>query len=806
MGLVPHTRLGSYEIIALIGSGGMGEVYQARDLRLDRIVALKVITGGHAPGPDLLMRFEREARAISSLNHPNICVLHDVGRERPLPPTTPGTGEPVRSGAEDDPLDFLVMEHLEGITLADRLARGRAHSTPGRTPPMNVYEAVDLALQIAHALDGAHRKGIVHRDLKPGNIMLTKAVRVGLADRSTASSVHVKLMDFGLARLTGEKDGRGHETLSLAQLSMPPTMTSPLTREGTILGTLHYMSPEQLEAKDVDARTDIFAFGVVLYETLSGRRPFEGKSQASIIGAILEQDPPPIASLQPETPALLGELVARCLAKDPDARWQSVRDLMRQLELISARADAPVSATTGSQPAPRTRLRVLPMITALLATALVAGGAVAWMIWPTPPPPPIVSRFTFVLPEGQLFRSTGHPVLALSPDGTRMVYAANQELYLRNMHELTAAPIPGTEGSNPTEPVFSPDGQWVAFSSRGAFVKVPVTGGAPVELSPIGYTVGATWEDGRILVGLQTPPGIVAIPEDGGAAKPLVTLSADSDESAASPQLLAGGRAVLFTLRSGAGAWDNASIVVQDLATGLRTVLLTGSMARVLPTGHLVYARAGTIFAVPFDAARLTVTGSPVPIQSGIPSAIYTGRSQLAWSASGTLAFVQGEFIRFLSSLSWFSEEGKELRTKFESRNYGVGFSELRVSPRGTHVAATVFSDGVLNLGGGPFSEIWVGDFERGTLARLSTSGMATSPVWTPDGARVCYDNGNDVMCQPSDGSSAAQTLFKLDGLINARPFIDQKRMVLETHGPKTGDDISIATIGPPFEMQPLLY
>ncbi len=430
MGLVPKTRLGSYEIVALIGSGGMGDVYQARDTRLDRIVALKVITSSGTADQELRTRFEREARAISSLNHPNICVLHDIGRERPLPALV-GTSAPEPSSAEDVALDFLVMEYLEGETLAARLARGPARSTSSPTPPMMVDEAVAVAIQIASALDGAHREGIVHRDLKPGNIMLIKAARAGSPAGTSALGLRVKLMDFGLARLTGadteKKGSRGHGMVSLAELSTP-TMSSPLTRAGTILGTLHYMSPEQLKGEDVDARTDIFAFGVVLYEMLSGRRPFEGKSQASVIGAILEHDPAPITSLQPLTPPLLAELVARCLAKDLDGRWQSARDLMRQLEWIAARNGAAASIVTQSPAEPsRIRVRLLRTSAALLTGAVIAGGAVAWMLWPTPPPPPVVSRFTFVLPEGQGFTRSvarGHIVARRHTTGVRCQSAA----------------------------------------------------------------------------------------------------------------------------------------------------------------------------------------------------------------------------------------------------------------------------------------------------------------------------------------------------------------------------------------------
>jgi serine/threonine-protein kinase len=810
VGLIPNTRLGAYEIVALIGSGGMGEVYQARDTRLDRIVALKVITSAGAVDPELRARFEREARAISSLNHPNICVLHDIGRERPQPAPVDGTNAAEASTAEAVPLDFLVMEYVKGETLAARLARAPSRSSSSPMPPIAVDEAVALAIQIASALDGAHRAGIVHRDLKPGNIMLTKGDRVGSPVGMPASSLQVKLMDFGLARLTGadteKKGGRGHGMVSLAELSLP-TISSPLTKKGAILGTLQYMSPEQLKGDDVDARTDIFAFGVVLYEMLSGRRPFEGKSQASVIGAILEHDPAPITSLQPLTPPLLADLVARCLAKDPDGRWQSVRDVMWQLEWIAAGKGFGVPTATQSQTEP-SRVRVLRTTAALLATALITGGAVAWMLWPTPPPPPVVSRFTFVLPEGQQFTQVGRHVVAISPDGTRLVYVANQQLYLRNMHELTAAPIAGTEGADPAEPTFSPDGQWVAFYSEGALKKIPVTGGSPVVLSTAEIPLGVSWEDGRILLG-QLARGIIEIPADGGAVKQLVTLDEKAGEQARSPQFVARGGSVLFTLRTGAAEWEDSLIVVQNLTTAQRTVLLRGGTdARVLPTGHLVYTSRGAMFALPFDEAKQMVTGGPVPILQGIqPSqeTSVTAISQVAWSASGTFVIVRGA-VGFLSAPVWVSRQGQQERTRLPIRNYGIMPSELRVSPDGTRFVATIYGDDILRFDRSEGSEVYVGDVDRGTLIRLSSTGQATSPVWTADGERVCYDSGGEVFCRPADGSGEAHASFKVDGLRNTRPFSpDGKRMVLETRGPKTGSDITIATIGPSVEARPLL-
>ena len=466
------------------------------------------------------------------------------------------------------------MEYLEGETLADRLARGRARSTPSATPPMTVDEAVAVAIQIAGALDGAHRQGIVHRDLKPANIMLAKTARAG----SPAAGVQVKLMDFGLARLTGadSDENRRHGLVSVAELSMP-TISSPLTRKGTILGTLQYMSPEQLEGKHgrrahrhlrVRRRALRDAFRT---PAVRGQEPGERDRRDSGAGSPASHRAAAIDTAAPRGAGrtVPGEGSRRAMAVGPrsdaavgvdcgpDRRGGPDRDP------ITGRATAHAAFASCAASA------------ALLATAVIAGGAVAWMLRPTAPPPPAVSRFTFVLPEGQMFTGTGRHVMTLSPDGTRLVYVANEQLYLRNMHELTSAPIPGTEGSDPTEPVFSPDGQWVAFYSRGALKKVPVTGGTPVLLSAAART---HWEPrGRTaascLASLLRPPSSRYLRME-ALAKQLVTLNETTGEQARSPQLVAGGRSVLFTLRTRGAEWDDASIVVHDLATGQRSVLL----------------------------------------------------------------------------------------------------------------------------------------------------------------------------------------------------------------------------------------
>ena len=798
--LTSGVRLGPYEILAPIGAGGMGEVYRGRDTRLDRIVAIKVLAPALAKDITSRERFEREARAISSLNHPNICVLHDIGRER-------------LAEGDDAPADFLVMEYLEGETLSTRLAKGPSRaartnapvstSSPTSVPPMTVEEALAIAIPIAAALDCAHRQGIVHRDLKPGNVMLL-------------SNGTVKLLDFGLARLaqTGgdKKDSVGHGMVSLADLSLP-TVSSPLTIKGTILGTLQYMAPEQLEGKEVDARADIFAFGGMLYEMLTGRRPFEGKSQASLIGAILDHQPPPVTALQPLTPAILDDIVARCLEKNPDERWQSARDLKRQLEWVAGHSTSggiPAATATGTQRGVRGG-RMLAVGAVVLATAAIAGAAVAWALWPEPTPPSIVTRFPILLPEGQQFTRAGRHIMALSPDGSRLVYVAGQRLYLRSMHELTSAPIPGTETLDPSEPMFSPDGQSIAFWSQNELKKIAVTGGAPVALAAVQNPFGGSWIGDRILLG-QGASGIIEIPASGGAPKILIASDDKSGERMQSPQLIGGGRAVLFTLRLGARTWDDAMIVVQDLASGRRTTLVeAGTDAHLLPTGHLVYVRDATLFAMPFDERTLTVTGGAVPMQQGVQqaAAAASGAAQWAWSPSGTVAYIQGEGVSRDRALVWVSRDGRVEPTTAPPRPIQFLQSGLRMSPDGARVALTVDADpsssGATNAAvPADSTDIWIWEVRRNTVTRLSQSGQATAPVWTPDGTRVCYRSALEVLCQSPDGSGPVQTLATLPEVGTPKSFSSDGTRLLWHNVAANASDILMTTTGPASETRRL--
>ncbi len=474
MSIATGTRLGSYEVVAQIGAGGMGEVYKARDTRLDRTVAIKVLPAHLADRSELRERFEREAKTIASLNHPHICTLHDIGQQ--------------------DGIDFLVMEYLEGETLAHRLLKGA----------LPVQQVLQYSIEISDALDKAHRKGVTHRDLKPGNIMLTKT--------------GAKLLDFGLAKLR-------QDAAPATPLSQMPTVDNAVTAQGTILGTLQYMAPEQLEAKEADARTDIFAFGAVVYEMATGKKAFAGKTQASVISAIMSSDPPPMSSLQPMTPPALDRVVKKCLAKESEDRWQSARDLTDELKWIAAET---VSHATPAA-APATPARMWLRWVAISAVAcLVAAAVAALLAWFfRPAAPKAVTRFSIFLPPGQRMEGLGKAI-AISPDGTRLVYSAGpstlaHQLYIRDMDGLQARPIPGTEGG--LNPFFSPDGQWIGFMNNGeTLMKVPLVGGAPISLADVGGGdfLGASWgSQGVIAFAPRAAVPLQKVSDAGGNPQPL---------------------------------------------------------------------------------------------------------------------------------------------------------------------------------------------------------------------------------------------------------------------------------------------
>ena len=607
MALSTGTRLGRYEILSPIGKGGMGEVYKANDTRLDRTVAIKVLPEHLAESPERKARFEREAKAISQLNHPHICILHDFG--------------------EQDGTDYLVMEYIEGETLAERLSRG----------PLPLDEALEYGIQIADGLDTAHRAGIVHRDLKPGNAMLTKS--------------GVKLLDFGLAKVLEMEAEPG--------TSDAPTQQRDLTKEQAVIGTLQYMAPEQLEGKTADARTDLFAFGALLYEMLTGKKAFSGESQASLIGAILKDDPPPLAELHPMSPPLLERIVHRCLAKDPHDRWQTARDLMLELKWIAG-GDAQMGVAPPAVTRRPSRERLAWVLAVLLSSAVT--GITLWNL--TRPPARPVARFVITPPPTAPLTVTNDPNVAISPDGSHIVYLGRGEirqLYVRPIDQMEATPIPGTELSH--SPFFSPDGRWVGFFADRdrTLKKVSLTGGSAITLCEAqGRHLGASWGPDDSIVFSSLDAGLARVPASGGKPEAITKPDALNGERHEFPAILPGGEGILFTERKGTRAEDTR-IALLRLDTGETEILVEGgTQARYAPTGHLVYSQGKSLWAAPFDLARLETTGPPVPVLEDVATTI-DGPANFAFSSDGSLVYVPSGLLddRTRVRMAWVDRQGE---------------------------------------------------------------------------------------------------------------------------------------------------
>jgi serine/threonine-protein kinase len=764
------TRLGPYEILSLVGAGGMGEVYKARDTRLDRTVALKILTPAFASDALFRERFNREARAISQFDHPHICAVHDVGEQA-------GTA-------------YLVMQHLEGETLAERLAKG----------PLPIGRALTTAIEIASALDRAHRAGIVHRDLKPGNIMLTKT--------------GAKLLDFGLA-----KSGASVFANTDATTFAP---TSPnLTAEGTILGTVQYMAPEQIEGHEADARTDIFAFGVVLYEMLTGAKAFSGKTQASLISSILKDEPRPVSELQAQTPPPLDHIVSRCLAKDPDERWQSASDLNRELQWTNQTAAHSRGTATAAAPA-RPRGRTGIGIGAALA-GLILGGAVTAMVnrfvtrQSGDRTPAVTRSVVSIAPAEHLQaiatdRTTneGRPSrtsMAWSPDGRSIVFSAlqgdRQQLYLRAIDQLAATAMAGTEGGG--APFFSPDGRWVAFWSGGILKKTPADGNGPATpICEVQAMFGATWGADGTIIFSRGSAGLWRVSADGGT--PAVLAAPDIGKGELKyllPWILSGDRTVIFTVtHTTLPTWEDTEIVAQSLATGERRVLVQKAAdGRYLPSGHLVYMSRGTLMAVPFDLDRLEATGGAVALIDNVmqaanttSEAFDTGAGQFSVSASGALLYLPGGISPDPErSIVWVDRKtGAAQPLALPTKAY----LSPRLSPDGRQVV--VWTQGDRN--------VWVHDLSRGTLTRLTFDARNARAIWTLDGKRVTYGSaagGNEnLFVRLADGSGPADRLTTSPNLQFAAAWTpsDQSLVFVETR-PGTGTDILV--VSPSGDRQP---
>ena len=748
MPLTPGTTLGPYEIQAPLGAGGMGEVYKARDTRLDRTVAIKVLPEHVASDPDLKQRFEREAKTISSLNHPHICTLHDIGSQ--------------------DGIDFLVMEYLEGDTLARRLEKGA----------LPLQQALQVAIEIADALDKAHRQGITHRDLKPGNIMLTKA--------------GAKLLDFGLAKL--RKPGTvGDEGFSAAT-----TASAPMTRRGTLLGTLPYMSPEQVEGMSTDSRTDVFAFGAVLYEMLTGRRAFAGSSQADLIASILDREPESIETLRPTCPAALSHVVEACLAKRASDRWQTAVDLCRQLKWIAA-PGGERKAGTGS----RTESTIRRQVALWAAGVLLGAAAVGLWMWRTagPASSPVV-RFDIAVAESGI-GILGRRTLALSPDGRTLVYTAEKDgqLHQRALDQLGATAIGGTE--NAYLPFFSPEGPWVGFFEQSLtggtrLKKVRLDRGSAVTLrEDLGFVSGASWgPEDRIVFGGREDSALWQMSAEGGEPERITTVDTAAGESAhVWPEWLPDGRAILFSVIVGDPGTEQ--IAVASVGTGQHHYLIDGRAPRYVDTGHLFYEYRSSLWRVPFDVETLQLAGEAVPLLEGIREGLRS--PSFALSADGSLAyFPESEQAESPRALVWVDQRGAEEEIALGADSY----IWPRVSPDGSQVAIWIQGN----------SDLWINDPDRGTLSKLTTDdGADVTPLWHPSGDRVVFQSTRDppgIYSKSADGTGAADLLMENEGWTFVAPMswsADGQTLVFQYWSSETLGNIGILPIGGAQEWEPLL-
>ncbi len=696
MPLSPQTRLGPYEILSPLGAGGMGEVYKAKDTRLDRTVAIKVLPDHVAANPEARQRFEREARAVSSLNHPNICVLHDIGQQ--------------------DGIDFLVMEYLEGETLAACLAKG----------PLPVAPALGYAIQIADALAQAHRRGFCHRDLKPGNIMLTRS--------------GAKLLDFGLAKRAP------------TAVANEATVSADLTGKGALIGTLPYMAPEQVEGREADARTDLFAFGSVLYEMVTGHKAFSGHTAANLMAAILERDPPPLPG---GCPPALDRLVRRCLAKDPEQRWQNAQDLKVELQWIVEGA-----STQTAQPPPWRLRRLAPWLAAGLFATLAAILAVLYFR-PGPPPERTVR---FLVPPPETGQSFGFH--SVSPDGQWLAFIAaapdkGGQLWVRRLdattaQPLTAAPMAGT-------PFWSPDSRSIAFFTGDKLMKIDVRGGPPQAIcdAPGPYAQGAWSSSGVILFhsGLRSP--LYEVAATGGEAKLVLPLDPSRQETShTSPQFLPDGRHFLYFMQS--GRTENRGIYLGSLDSKNSKLLLNTDRNAVYSEssaglGHLLFLKGTILMAQPFDGRRFRLMGEASPVAEGIAAIRLADIAPAAFSASGNgvLAYRQGS-QGVVGELVWFDRQGRRVSTVGEPAEYNT----LALSPDETRLAVARMNPQT------DTNDLWLFDLQRGSSSRFTFDPAdEINPVWSPDGSRIAFCSTRkgfyDIYQKPVSGAGEDQALLE---------------------------------------------
>jgi serine/threonine-protein kinase len=738
--LTAGTRLGPYEVEAPLGAGGMGEVYRARDSKLGREVALKVIPAEFAGDPERMARFAREAQVLASLNHANIAHLY---------------------GLEDSGgVRAFIMELVEGPTLAEHIEQGA----------LSLEEALGVGKQIAGALEYAHEQGIIHRDLKPANVKVTR-------------DGTVKVLDFGLAKAI-------EQTPATRSISDSPTLTMAATKAGVILGTAAYMSPEQAKGKAVDRRADIWAFGVVLYEMLAGKPLYQGESAPETLAHVITKEPV-WEGLPANTPMAIRHLLERCLTKDPRSRLQAIGEA----RIIIERYLADPSASTASMervsvesPAWKT---VLPWsVAAILLVGLVV---VLWALWRPALPSRHSMRFSVEIGAPVVLAEDAGAAVVVSPDGSRFVFRATAagsnattRLYIRQRDQLQATPLDGTEGAR--DQFFSPDGQWIGFFADGKLKKIAAQGGAVVTLCDAPSDRGGAWsEDGTIIFTPSTRDSLWKVSEAGGQPELLTKLDESKGEiTHRFPQVLPGGKAILFTAHNNNIGFDRANIVVQVLKTGERkTVRKGGTYARYASGGHLLYVQGDTLFAAPFDLSRLELTGPPAPFLQPVEMIPYGGFAQFDFSRTGTLVYLTGDTTYTTVTIDWMDREGKFRPLRATPGNY----FDLRLSPDGKRLALSVWD--------GPSGDLWIYDWERDTMSRL-TFGPANAswPVWTPDGQRIVFSSDREgstpgLFWMRADGTGEPQRLTESKDLQIASSFSpDGKLLAFTELSPGTNWDI----------------
>jgi Tol biopolymer transport system component len=729
-------KLGPFEIQSVLGTGGMGEVYRARDSRLDRTVAIKVLASHLSASPELKQRMEREARAISSLNHPHICQLYDIGSQN-------GT-------------DYLVMEFLVGETLAERIRKGAV--------PLN--ELFNIGMEVAQALEFAHRHGIVHRDLKPGNIMLTPT--------------GAKLMDFGLAKPLGTQtmpSGTAPSFTASPTMSGPSPM-SPLTTAGSIVGTIQYMAPEQIEGKEADARSDIFAFGAVLYEMTTGKRAFEGKSQISVASSILEKDPAPLSAVKPQTPPAFEHVVTTCLQKNPEDRFQTAHDVRLQLKWIAEGGS--VAAAPALAPAPRGSS--MGWIGAVVAAALLGGAAGVFLYPPSFSAP--LTRTVINAPEGVSLRLTGDfagpPIL--SPDGAYVAFVAangglqsKTGLWVRPLDKLEAQMVAGTEGA--TFPFWSPDGRSLGFFADSKLKTVDLSGSPPLTLCNADFGRGAAWgSDGVIVFTADTQGPLVRISATGGTPTAVTKLDLAQHTSHRWPFFLPDGKHFLYLaiVHDPSKAVNNTLYYASVDGRENRALFHSQSNA-VYGDGFLLFARGNQLMAQRFDPAKGTLSGEAQSVASNIVNDIATWHMDASVSNNDLLVLGSGGTADW--QLLWMGRDGKQVGIAADKLSELVS---ARLSPQGDRIAFTMDTGQ---------NDVWVLDLARGIRTRLTFGPVSNGfPVWSPDGKWIIYNsdrNGHSTFFRkPSDGSGTEELLLTNDEIGLPSDWSRDGKYLIFGHGP----------------------